>query len=78
MAKDRSRFSAVERVIAVGFALVWLGASLTAILLGLRRGAWAVLIAGPLGLWYGVLWVRAAQKGRRLDWREGIRPWRRR
>lgn len=78
MAKYGSRFSTVDTVIAAGFALVWVGASLTAILLGLRRGAWVVLIAGPLGLWYGVLWVRAAQKGRRLDWREAICPWRRR
>ncbi|PYT17241.1 MAG: hypothetical protein DMG59_07935 [Acidobacteria bacterium] len=72
----RSRFSTVERVVALGLALAWIGASVTAILLGFRRGHWAVLIVAPLGLWYGMLWVRAAWIGRRLHWKEGIWRWR--
>jgi hypothetical protein len=72
MVPSHARFSAVERAVAAGLALVWIGASLTAILWGLRRGVWAVLIAGPLGLWYGMLWVRAARLGRRVHWREGL------
>ena len=61
---------------AVGLAVVWIGAGLTAIVLGLRRGRWAVLIVGTLALWYGILWVRAVRLGRRLHRGEGIGPWR--
>jgi hypothetical protein len=74
--KRQTRFSTVDRVVAVGASAIWIGASVAAILLGLRRGHWNALIIGTLGLWYGILWLRAARKGRRLQWREAIWPWR--
>jgi len=62
--------------VAVGLAVIWIGAGLTAIVLGLRCGRWAIVLLGTLGLWYGMLWVRAVRLGRRLHRGEGIWPWR--
>jgi hypothetical protein len=76
MPKHRSTLSAVERAIALLLAAIWIVGSFTAILAGLRHGFWVALIVGPLGIWYGMLWVRAARMGRRLRWSEAIRPWR--
>jgi hypothetical protein len=50
--KCQARFVTGDRVAAVGLALVWIAASLTAMLMGLRRGHRSVLILGTLGLWY--------------------------
>jgi hypothetical protein len=76
MVKRKITFSGVDRVIAMALAVIWIGAALIGAWVGLRHGRWAVLIIGPLGLGYGVLWARAARKGRRLHWRESVLPWR--
>jgi hypothetical protein len=77
MTKPVAILSRVDRVIATALALIWIAASLSASWIGLRHRLWPVLIIGPAGLWYGLLWAAAARKGRGLDWRESIRPWRR-
>jgi hypothetical protein len=77
MARHNLTISAADRVIAIALALVWIGGSLIGMLVGLRHGLWLVLIIGPLGLWFGILWARVARSGRSLEWREGIWPWRR-
>ncbi len=57
-------------------ALVWLGASLAALVLGLRHRLWIMSIAGLLGVYYGTLWIRVAWLGRKLTWQQVSRPWR--
>ena len=77
MARHNLTLSAVDRAIAFALALVWIGAGRVGTWFGLRNGRWAGLIIGVISLWYGILWARAVQKGRRLHWRESIWPWRR-
>jgi len=76
--RHKERFSRRDRFIAVALAVVWIFASTIAILLSFRRGHWSLLLVGVLGLSCGFLWFKAARAGRRLHWREGLWPWRRR
>ena len=71
-------FSAGDRVIAVALTVVWIGASLTAILLGFSGRHWTVGLIGIFGLGYGLLWLKAAYVGRRLRWKEVFWPRKRR
>jgi hypothetical protein len=62
--------SGVDRMIAMALALIWIGATLIGLWVGSRHELRAVLIIGPLGLWYGVLWARGCgpqPKHQRLD-----------
>jgi hypothetical protein len=64
------QFSTGDRVIAAALAVVWLGASLTAIVLGFNGRHWIVVLVGIFGFGYGLLWLRAARLGSRLPWTE--------
>ena len=68
------QFSTADRVIAAGLAVVWIGASMTAILLGFSGRHWTVALIGILGLGYGLLWLRASCLGRRLHWKGVLWP----
>jgi hypothetical protein len=61
--------------VAALLAGVWLLAGLLALFLAFARHRWFGLMLGPIAVAYGVLWVRVAQTGRRLQW--PVRPHRR-
>ena len=55
------------RIVAAALAVVWIGAGAAAIVLGAFRRYWVPLLFGPLAVGYGVLWIRVARTGRKLD-----------
>lgn len=62
------------RVVAACLALVWIGAGLAALAIGLRlRPGVLLVVLGALAVGYGWLWVEVARTGRRRPW-----PFRRR
>jgi hypothetical protein len=63
-----------NRVVAALLASVWLISGFAALCLGVAHARWVPVVIGPLGMWYGWLWVRVAWTGRRLD---SVWPWRR-
>jgi hypothetical protein len=68
-----SALGPLGRTTAALLALVWVAAGIAAIVLGLGPHRRLGLLAGPFAIAYGVLWVRAAWTGRRLDWWRGRR-----
>ncbi len=73
-AHDRSNRSV--RIVAALLASVWLGAGIAAIAVAVIHGRILPGVLGVAALGYGLLWVRVACLGRRLDWREALWPWR--
>lgn len=56
------------RVFAALLATAWLLAGVFGLYLAFAQHRWFALVVGPFAIGYGVLWVRVAQTGRRLDW----------
>jgi len=62
------------RVVAAGLALVWIGAGVAGLVIGLRlRPGVLPVVLGTLALGYGWLWIEVVRTGRRRPW-----PFRRR
>jgi hypothetical protein len=62
------------RVVAAVLALVWIGAGLATLVVGLRlRPGVLPVVLGTLAVGYGWLWVEVVRTGRRRPW-----PFRRR
>jgi hypothetical protein len=72
----RGNLSRVNRGVAFSLALVWLGAGITGIVLGLSRGNVSLLVVALAAVVYAVLWIRVAARSRLLTWRELATPWR--
>jgi len=56
------------RFIAALLAGIWIAGGLAGAAIGWRNGSWALLLCGAAGVWWGLLWVQVARKGRRLRW----------
>jgi hypothetical protein len=57
-----------NRYVAAALAAVWISAGVAALVLGVLRERWIPVVLAPLAIGYGLLWVRVAVTGRRLDW----------
>jgi len=68
----------LNRIVALVLAAIWLAAGTLAGVLGVVRRRWLLIAVGIIAIWYGVLWIRVACKGRQLRWRETLWPWRER
>ncbi len=64
------------RIVGGLLALIWLGAGITAIVVGVTMSRWLLVASGVAASCYGVLWVRVVQLGRRLTVRDALMPWR--
>jgi hypothetical protein len=57
------------RVAATCLALVWIGAGIGALVIGLRgRSGVLPVVLGTLAAGYGWLWIEVARTGRRRPW----------
>jgi predicted branched-subunit amino acid permease len=72
----RSKISNVNRAIALALALVWLGAGVVGIVLGLIHDQVLLVGFALFAISYAVLWFRVVTRSRLLSWRELIVPWR--
>jgi hypothetical protein len=70
------KLSRLERLLAIGLSLVWLGAGCAALHLAFAQARWGVGIGALLALLYGAAWLRVAALSRLLTWPELIAPWR--
>jgi hypothetical protein len=48
--------------------VLWLAGGAGAVFLGFTRHLRLGVLLGPLAILYGILWVRVAVSGRRLEW----------
>jgi hypothetical protein len=67
-----------NRIMATLIAVVCICAGLAMIVLGMRNGKWLLVLLGPIGVWYGIGWVRVAHDGRLPGGRMRLIPWGRR
>ena len=72
----RGKLSSVNRAIALALAVVWLGAGVAGIVLGLIHGRLLLVVLALFAISYAVLWFRVVTRSRLLTWRELIVPWR--
>lgn len=72
----RGKLSSVNRAIALALAVVWLGAGVVGIVLGLIHGQLLVVVLALFAIFYAVLWFRVVARSRLLTWRELVVPWR--
>jgi hypothetical protein len=72
----RGKLSIVNRAIALALAVVWLGAGMVGIVLGLIHGQLLVVVLALFAISYAVLWFRVVARSRLLTWREFVVPWR--
>ena len=67
--------SSVDRCIAAALALVWVGAGIGGLVLGLLTFRWVLVAISVLACIYGIAWVRVARSGRLLTgWRDLLLP----
>jgi hypothetical protein len=64
------------RIVGGLLALIWLCAGSAALVIGVLTAHWLLVVLGLAGLWYGVVWVYVARRGRQLTAREALMPWR--
>ena len=76
--KEENRQRLANRIVAAVLAAIWLCAGMLVLVLGLFQGRWLMILVGPLGIGYGLVWVRVAYEGQHLTWPDGLLPWRRR
>ena len=72
----RGKLSSVNRAIALALAVVWLGAGVAGIVLGLIHGRLLLAVLALFAISYAVLWFRVVARSRLLTWRELVVPWR--
>jgi len=63
-----------NRLVALVLAIVWFGAGIAALAIGLKNGTWVLSAAGAAAMWYGLLWIQVARKRRKLQWSEALKP----
>lgn len=73
-----SRHQSLRTVRIVGglLAAVWLCGGMAALGIGIFTPRWILVVIGLGAIWYGVIWVYVARKGRQLTAREALMPWR--
>jgi hypothetical protein len=72
----RGKLSTVNRTIALAVAIVWLGAGVVGIVLGLKHDQLLLVVLALFAISYAVLWFRVVARSRLLTWRELVVPWR--
>lgn len=73
--KNKSyKMKLLNRSVAAVLALIWIAAGFVGLLISISKSQIILVIISLLAIAYGGLWLRVAQKGRRLDWQ----LWRRR
>lgn len=71
----QGKLSTVNRAIALALAVVWFGAGIAGIVLGLLKGHFLLAVLALFAISYAVLWFRVAARSRLLTWRELLVPW---
>ena len=64
------------RIVGGFLAAVWLAAALGVLVTAALTARWTLLVLGIAALWYSLVWIKVARRGRRLTAREALRPWR--
>ena len=59
------------RAIAATLALIWIAAGLCSIYLGASHAPLELTVLGTIATSYGMLWLRVAWTGRRINWPPG-------
>ena len=77
MAANKAELSKLDRIVATGLAAVFMTAGVTGVAAGGATHQWAVAIVGLASIWWSTVWMRVAYKGRRLESRELLWPFRR-
>jgi hypothetical protein len=72
----QGKLSTVNRAIALTLAVVWLGAGLAGIVLGLIKGHLLLALLALFAILFAVLWFRVVARSRLLIWRELLVSWR--
>ena len=75
LVRTRRELASVNRMIALGLAVIWLCAGIGAIVLGFMQVRWLVVVLGLFALWYALLWLRVVSRRRLLTWAELVVPW---
>ncbi len=57
-----------NRSVAAVLALIWIAAGFVGLWISISKSQIIPIIISFLAVAYGGLWIRVAQKGRRLDW----------
>jgi hypothetical protein len=63
------------RIMSILIAGICVAAGLAMIVLGMRKGEWLLALLGPIGIWYGIGWVRVAIEGYLPGGRLRLNPW---
>jgi hypothetical protein len=71
------KLNKADRIVALVLGLIWIGAGIVAVALGLSKRHWVLPVVGAVAIWYGLAWIRVMREGRKLQWLETLRPWRR-
>ena len=71
----RGKLSNLNRAIALALAVVWLGAGVVGIVLGLKHGQLLLVVLALFAISHAILWFRVVTRSRLLTWRELIVPW---
>jgi hypothetical protein len=65
-----------ERGLALALGLVWLGAGVAGLFLGVAEARWLVIAIAAFAIYYGLTWLRVAARARLLEPGEMLMPWR--
>jgi hypothetical protein len=71
------KLNKANRIVALVLGLIWIGAGIVIVALGLSKRRWVLPVLGAVAIWYGMVWIRVMREGRRLQWLEALRLWRR-
>lgn len=64
------------RVVGGLLAAAWIVGGAAGFAIGILESHWLLAAVGMAALWYGVIWLRAARRGRLLTLAEALAPWR--
>lgn len=77
MSIHKAEHSKLERLIAIGLAVIFIAAGIFGVVAGGTRHQWMVVLVGLISIWWGSVWIRVAYKRRRLVSGELLWPFRR-
>jgi uncharacterized membrane protein HdeD (DUF308 family) len=64
----RDELSPTNRTVAAVLGFIWIVAGVSAAIGGMMKHRWPALLLSPLAIAYGIVWLRVARTGRRLQW----------
>lgn len=64
------------RIVSGFLAAAWLAAGLGALISAVLTSRWSLFLLALAALWFGLVWIKVARRGRALTGREALQPWR--